>query len=161
MPSKFVSALDKKLDARPDRIDLRDREYAPVVVSLPPRFPKDEDVRKLLPAYVGAGLVLSQGREGACTGFGLACVVNYLLWRRAQSAAGRARKIEPVSTRMLYHLARFYDEWPGEDYDGSSCRGALKAWNKHGVCSETLWPYRSSNGSVRFIKPKSGWETDA
>lgn len=161
MPSKFVAALDKKLDARPDRIDLRDREYAPAVVSLPPRFPRDEDIRKLLPAYVGAGLVLSQGREGACTGFGLACVVNYLLWRRAQSAGARARKIEPVSTRMLYHLARFYDEWPGEDYDGSSCRGALKAWNKHGVCSEALWPYRTSNGSVRFIKPKSGWEADA
>jgi len=161
MPSKFVTVLGKKLDARPDRIDLRDREYAPTVVSLPPRFPDDVTVQKLLPAYVGAGLVLSQGREGACTGFGLACVVNYLLWRRAQSVGGRARKIEPVSMRMLYHLARFYDEWPGEDYDGSSCRGALKAWNKHGVCSDALWPYRSRNGRVMFIKPKAGWETDA
>src|SRR4029450_13530839 len=84
MPSKFVTALGKKLDARPDRIDLRDPEYTPAVVSLPPRFPDDATVRKLLPAYVGAGLVLSQGQEGACTGFGLACVVNYLLWRRVQ-----------------------------------------------------------------------------
>ena len=62
---------------------------------------------------------------------------------------------------MLYHLARFYDEWPGEDYDGSSCRGALKAWNKHGVCSDALWPYKTKDGRVRFIKPKPGWDLDA
>ncbi len=162
MPSKFVDALGKRLDARPDRIDLRDREYAPTVVSLPPRFPDDEAVRKLLPAYVGADLVLSQGNEGACTGFGLACVVNYLFWRLAQMPRATGIKtIERVSTRMLYHLARFYDEWPGEDYDGSSCRGALKAWNKHGVCSEALWPYRSRNGRAMFIKPRQGWEADA
>ncbi len=162
MPSKFVASLGKRLDARPDRIDLRDREYAPAVISLPPRFPDDDTVCKLLPAYLGSGLVLSQGDEGACTGFGLACVVNYLLWRDAQMPGmTRIRKIERVSTRMLYHLARFYDEWPGEDYDGSSCRGALKAWNKHGACSEALWPYRTRNDRVMFIKPKQGWEADA
>ena len=162
MPSKFVQALGKRLDARPDRLDLRDREFAPPVASLPARFPDDATVRTLLSAYVRAGLILSQGNEGACTGFGLACVVNYLFWRRAQdSAPTRGKKVECVSTRMLYHLARFYDEWPGEDYDGSSCRGALKAWNKHGVCSEALWPYRDRGGKVTFIKPKAGWDADA
>jgi hypothetical protein len=163
MPSKFVPALNKRLDARPDRIDLRDREYAPPVVSLPPRFPDDASIKQLLPAFVRAGLILSQGDEGACTGFGLACVVNYLFWRKAHAAAPprAAKKIEQVSTRMLYHLARFYDEWPGEDYDGSSCRGALKAWNKHGVCSEQFWPYRDRRGRVAFVKPRSGWEVDA
>ncbi|HEY6599636.1 MAG TPA: C1 family peptidase, partial [Pseudomonadales bacterium] len=155
-------SLGKTLDARPDRLDLRDREFAPLVVSLPARFPDDATVRTLLPAYVRAGLILSQGNEGACTGFGLACVVNYLFWRKAL-ASGHAKKtkVEHVSTRMLYHLARFYDEWPGEDYDGSSCRGALKGWNKHGVCAESLWPYRDSRGHVRFINPKTGWDTDA
>ncbi len=116
----------------------------------------------LLPAYVRAGLILSQGNAGACTGFGLACVVNYLFWRAEQDKPARQRKkFVTVSTRMLYHLARFYDEWPGEDYEGSSCRGALKAWNKHGVCSEALWPYRIQDGRVSFIKPKTGWDTDA
>ena len=162
MPSKFIKALGQRLDARPDRIDLRDREFAPPVVSLPARFPDDATVRKLLPAYVRAGLILSQGNEGACTGFGLACVVNYLFWRAEQDKPAKARKkIVTVSTRMLYHLARFYDEWPGEDYDGSSCRGALKAWNKHGVCSDALWPYKTKDDRVRFIKPKPGWDLDA
>jgi hypothetical protein len=44
---------------------------------------------------------------------------------------------------MFYEMARRYDEWPGEDYDGSSARGAMKGWHKHGVCSERLWPYRA------------------
>ena len=51
----------------------------------------------------------------------------------------RTRKVVPdreaVSPRMLYDMARRYDEWPGENYDGSSARGAMKGWHKHGVCS--------------------------
>ena len=54
---------------------------------------------------------------------------------------------------MLYHLARFYDEWPGEDYDGSSCRGALKALAQARRVPEDLWPYRDAAGHVRFMKP--------
>ena len=41
---------------------------------------------------------------------------------------------------MLYELARRYDEWPGEKYEGSSARGAMKGWERHGVCKRELWP---------------------
>jgi hypothetical protein len=160
MPAKFVKNIGRTLDARPDRLDLRDREFTPSVVCLPQRWPDDGAIRKLVPQYCKSGLVLDQGQEGACTGFGLACVINYLHWRT--DIQNRARKKhQPVSPRMLYHLARFYDEWPGEDYDGSSCRGALKAWHKHGVCTETLWPYRDKKGAVRFLAPLEGWAEDA
>jgi pimeloyl-ACP methyl ester carboxylesterase len=165
MPAKLVKSIGRTLDARPDRLDLRDREFMPSVVSLPDQWPNDAAIHRLLPSYCKAGLILDQGSEGACTGFGLACVVNYLSWRvqLANGNAGgkRAKKQEPVSPRMLYHLARFYDEWPGEDYKGSSCRGALKAWHKHGVCTDHLWPYRNAAGDVRFVKPDSQWAQDA
>jgi hypothetical protein len=62
---------------------------------------------------------------------------------------------------MIYHLARKYDEWPGEDYDGSSCRGAMKGWFHHGVCSDALWPYRDADGFVRFLPPDPRWTADA
>jgi hypothetical protein len=75
-------------------------------------------IDEALPAYRQDGMILDQGTEGACTGFGLAAVVNYLLWTAARSR--RDRMPAKVSTRMLFHLARFYDEWPGEDYQGSS-----------------------------------------
>lgn len=161
MPGKFVKSIGRTLDARPDRLDLRDREFTPNVVSLPEQWPDDATIRKLLPRYCKSGLVLDQGEEGACTGFGLACVVNYLHWRVGLANGSGRAKPRPVSPRMLFHLARFYDEWPGEDYDGSSCRGALKAWHKHGVCTEDLWPYRDQAGRVRFVKPQDTWAEDA
>ncbi|HEY9109042.1 MAG TPA: C1 family peptidase [Roseateles sp.] len=152
-----------KLDARPDRLDLRDLVYRSPLRSLPPRWPLDSDLKKLLPAYVKAGRILNQGNEGACTGFGLACVTNYLYWlRHLGTKPLRAKLPELVSPRMFYELAKLYDEWPGQDYEGSSCRGALKGWHKHGVCSETLWPYpldRDGNGV--FARPNGGWDDDA
>jgi len=163
MPTRKSATLGRTLDARPDRLDLRDRPYLPPVASLPPAHPADRDIARFLPAYVKAGLILDQKGDGACTGFGLACVIHYLFWRRTiQPGRGRRRPVtDRVSTRMLYHLARFYDEWAGEDYDGSSCRGALKAWHKHGVCTETLWPYLDARRRARFVSPKPGWDLDA
>ncbi|MEZ6021649.1 MAG: C1 family peptidase [Planctomycetota bacterium] len=38
--------------------------------------------------------------------------------------------------------ANRHDRWPGQAYEGSSVRGAIKGWHKHGVCQETEWPYR-------------------
>jgi len=156
------------LDARPDRIDLRDRPYQPPLRNLEPRFPVDDIVADFFPLYAEHGMVLDQGSEGACTGFGLAAMINYLFWRRDLEnhlqAGNTTDTFAPparVSTRMLYHLARFYDEWPGEDYEGSSCRGAIKAWHRHGVCAETLWPYRNARGKAVFVPPAQGWDNDA
>ena len=132
------------LTVRKDPIDLRDCHYAPPPVSLYEAFPTDADVKALLPIYTRAGLILDQGQEGACTGFGLACVVNYLRWRKA----GMPKSMESVSPRMLYNFARRYDEYAGEDYDGSSCRGALKGWFNHGVCLEPDWPYEEARASA-------------
>lgn len=114
--------IGKTLDAFPDRIDLQDWQYRPTLQALP-----DEIVNcSLVPE------ILDQKNEGACTGFALAAVINYLL---------QQRKIRRrVSPRMLYELARRYDEWPGEDYSGSSARGAMKGWDRHGVCTQELWP---------------------
>ncbi len=158
-----------RLDARPDRLDLRDREYRPPLVSLAPEYPRPADLQRLLPLYRTSEMVLNQGSEGACTGFGLAACINYLFWRRDLLEGGEDGKFEPgeqptpkVSTRMLYHLARFYDEWPGENYDGSSCRGAIKAWFKHGVCREDYWPYyHPVTRRAEFVPPTPGWELDA
>ena len=99
MPAKFVKSIGRTLDARPDRLDLRDREFTPNVVSLPQQWPDDATIRKLVPRYCKAGLVLDQGSEGACTGFGLACVVNYLHWRVALADQQRAHAAFDRSAR--------------------------------------------------------------
>lgn len=153
-------ATSRTFDARPDRLDLRDLPYRAPLRSLPPRFPSDLEIEKFLPGYVAAGLVLDQGSEGACTGFGLAGVANYLFWVR-HVQGGATAPFLPVSPRMLYELARRYDEWPGIDYEGSSCRGALKGWNKHGVCSEAAWPYVLKDGKAVYQRPDACWQADA
>ena len=150
---------NRTLDARPDRVDLRDRPYQPRLRSLPLQYPAPVDIARYLARYQQDQMILDQGSEGACTGFGLAGVVNYLRWKLAVDAGEKAP--EKVSERMLYHLARFYDEWPGEDYEGSSCRGAMKGWQRHGVCAESFWQYRDAQGNVAFVRPGSGWDADA
>jgi hypothetical protein len=159
---------DMVLDARPDRLDLRDREYRPHLRSLPPQFPNQKDIENFLPSYKKNGLILNQGKEGACTGFGLAATINYLIWRDEIDSQWVNEdfdidtvdiKSRLVSERMLYHMARVYDEWEGEDYSGSSCRGAMKGWHRHGVCKKSLWEYDISG---KFLPPiDDTWAKDA
>ncbi len=134
--------VTRKLNARPDTLDFRDRMFETSLVEVPTHIPLADYLAWRIP-------VLDQGDEGACTGFGLATVANFLLQRR---------KVVPdkaqVSPRMLYEMARRYDEWPGEKYSGSSARGAMKGWQKHGVCSEDEWKYE-------YQAPKPGGLTDA
>lgn len=124
------SPVKRILDARRDTLDFRDQMFIPTLIEVPVGIPLKDYLEYKVP-------VLDQGSEGACTGFGLATVANYLL---------RRRKVVPeqvsVSPRMFYELARRYDEWPGEAYSGSSARGAMKGWHKHGVCTEDAWKYK-------------------
>lgn len=129
-PALRIKAAGKTrpLTARPDGVDFRDRMYVPTLVEVP--------VRRELATYRKLRVpILDQGQEGACTGFGLATVAHYLLRMRHHVPDKGA-----VSPHMLYDLARRYDEWAGVDYEGSSCRGAMKGWHKHGVCAGSLWP---------------------
>ena len=130
MPSKTMFASNRTFDARPDRIDFRDLPYRARLVSLPDKYPSDALIAEWFPLYRKAQMVLDQGEEGSCTGFGLAGVVNYLRWELANLQAQESKKkravlAERISARMLYQNARLYDEWKGEDYEGSSCRGAM------------------------------------
>ena len=124
----------RKRDTRKDPPDLRDRLFQPAPVLLPDVWPSEADVHGNLQNY--RALVLDQGNDFSCTGYGLACVINFARWQKAGYAPG----LPSVSARMLYNYARRYDEYAGEDYDGSSCRGALKGWFNHGVCLEKDWP---------------------
>ena len=124
----------RTFDARPDTRDFRDLMFVPTLVEVPTTIPLDDYIAYEVP-------VLDQGHEGACTGFGLATVANYLLVRR-RIVSDR----NPVSPRMFYELARRYDEWPGENYEGSSARGAMKGWHRHGVCAEEDYPRKLEPG---------------
>jgi len=137
MAKKKVSKLGKfELTARADVPDFRDYIYEPALIHLKSSLRKP-----------GALNIRNQGTEGACTGFGLAAAIDILLRQGGDETA--------VSTRMLYDMARRYDEWQGEDYEGSSCRGAIKGWYNMGVCQESLYPYdakKAGNFTIEAAK---------
>lgn len=132
MPASKKSAPKRTFDARPDTVDFRDLMFVPTLVEVP----KERSLATFVKLTRNKPIILNQGQEGACTGFGLAAVCNYLTSAR-QVYSDKV----PVSARMFYEMAKRYDEWRGTDYDGSSARGAMKGWHRHGVCAEKLWPH--------------------
>jgi hypothetical protein len=125
MATKKKKTPDKKArrsTVKIDPIDLRDRRYMPSVHTMPPAYKNpDRDIP-----------VLHQKETSACTGFALASVVHWL-----QAASGSFERVSPF---MIYSMARRYDEFPGSVADeGSSLRGALKGWSRHGICHDKLW----------------------
>lgn len=146
---KFARAANgsrlRTLDVRADDSDARDYIFQPSLTLLPHE--------KRPPVGIP---VLDQGQEGACVGFALATVINVSLRARRtlQGTSRRSSIFDQVSARMLYEVAKRYDEWKGEHYDGTSPRGAMKGWHHHGVASEQVW---SSKGK----RTQGGqWVTD-
>ena len=133
-------------NVRPDSVDLRDWEYQPPVAFAPDNVCYPHDVRP----------IRDQGLTSACTGYALAVVIEYLLARAH-------RHVEPISPHMLYSMARRYDEWAENDDggpeadSGSSLRGALKGWLRHGASAHRLWP----RTDMPRPAAREDWWTDA
>lgn len=76
---------------------------------------------------------LDQGSEGACTGFAV-----------TQEAAARPCVVPNLTNkiaRQVYNRAKQLDEWPGEDYEGSSVLGAIKAGTERCWYREYRWAF--------------------
>jgi hypothetical protein len=129
---------------RPDPVDLRDWLYRPTISLAPPPV--------LLPRLPRP--IRNQGSTSACTGFALATTVEYLLARSD-------RPVEDVSGFMLYSMARRYDEWTDNDAsdEGSSLRGALKGWSRHGASTLKLW--KTMGMPKATTDPATDWWLDA
>lgn len=104
---------DKRLNRLPEK-DEASREF-PVTRLLrtmgAPRVPKSK--------MWSLNLWLDQGEEGACTGFS-----------RAHNMASTPRALKGVTEALahqIYQRAKVLDDYSGEDYEGSSVIGAVKA----------------------------------
>jgi hypothetical protein len=155
-PSKSVKSAKKQKAALPkflrnvvpDSIDLRDRPYIPSIMVIP---------AEVLAPKVKIP-VLNQRDTNACTGFALASVIYHL------HLVAKRKPSDEVSPFMLYSMARRYDEFPGspEADTGSSLRGAMKGWYKHGACAASLWPAYDMPGPVDETTDAShDWWLDA
>jgi Papain family cysteine protease len=134
----------RKLNVRPDSPDFRDLPFRPNIALAPQP--------ELFPEYLLG--IKDQNDTSACTGFSLSLVVEYLLRKAHRETA------PTISPYMLYSMARRYDEFPGSRDEGSSLRGALKGWHKHGACADSLWK-TGINMPKAPKKPQDDWWLDA
>lgn len=105
-------------------------------------FPIRELLKVLKPrSYTwSCSITLDQGNTSACTGFSV-----------AQEAAARPVVIPNITNNMaqtLYKRAKELDEWPGENYDGSSVLAAIKAGQEKGWYKEYRWAFSENDLSL-------------
>jgi len=125
--------IERVLDWRPV-YDKRSKRYA---------------IRSMLPEVQNktftlwkTGEILDQGSEGACVGFGwtaeaLAGPVQVDL----SKIDGSVPKSPESFARHVYYEAKKIDEWPGEEYSGTSVLAGAKVLSRLGILHEYRWAF--------------------
>lgn len=125
-----MSQRDPRLDRR-IQFDERSRSF-PVRATL-----TAEQIRKPRSYTWSCGIQLDQGTEGACVGFSI-----------AHEIAARpvvVKSADDALARQIYYRARQIDEWPGENYEGTSILAGVKAAQEAGYFGEYRWCFSLSD----------------
>lgn len=88
------------------------------------------------------GTVLDQGSEGACVGFAW---TNELLASPAQPEEQPDAALGNAVAVSYYRRARVVDEWPGEDYEGTSVLAGAKMVLQDGFISQYRWCFNTED----------------
>lgn len=95
--------------------------------------------------YYRAGQILDQGQTPTCVGHA---------WRQWLSSAPIMSKFGPDPFR-IYAEAQRLDEWPGEEYEGTSVRAGVKYLQSAGHVATYFWAFEA--GTVRdFLTNREG-----
>lgn len=118
-----VITYDPRLD-RIEQFDERSRNF-PIRELLPPKNPR---------SYTWSCYAyLDQGSEGACVGFS---------WSHELAARPKVvLSMNNAGARALYKEAQLHDEWPGENYSGTSVIAAAKVLKSRGKILEYRWGF--------------------
>jgi hypothetical protein len=91
------------------------------------------------------GLMLDQGEEGACVGHGVTYAVC--------SSPNRVKLPNPQATAFgMYYGSRRIDEWPGEDYDGTSVNAGMKLAREIGLINDWYWVYNADEMATAILE---------
>jgi Papain family cysteine protease len=111
---------DRKLDRVYEHDERSLRDYPIRKLALDPPMTKSWDV----------DVWLDQGNDGACVGFGFAHELNAYPDRI------------PCDTSCafdIYHTSQRIDDWPGEDYEGTSVLAGAKTLTSDGYYTNYFW----------------------
>jgi len=113
-------------DHRLDRLiqfDERSRDY-PVMATISAKKPRSYHWR--------CEQTLDQGREGACVGFA---------WTHELVARPREMRLSDAYAIEVYKEAQKIDQWPGEDYSGTSVIAGVQILQQRGLIGEYRWAF--------------------
>jgi hypothetical protein len=122
------SILERKLDWRPS-FDERSKSYG--IRSLIGPTPDRRESK-----FWQEGTVLDQGSEGACVGFGW---LGELLAEPESPEEQPSQEFGNRLAQLFYKKAQKVDEWPGEEYSGTSVLAGAKIMKEYGYISEYRW----------------------
>ncbi|MBC7088662.1 MAG: hypothetical protein H5T96_09405 [Tissierellales bacterium] len=81
----------------------------------------------------------NQGQTSQCVAY------SWCHWLAAgpktQPAARALRNGAPADPANIYHMAQQVDEWPGDNYDGTSVRAGAKVLKSHGYIDSYYWAW--------------------
>jgi hypothetical protein len=117
----------KVLNVPETPIDERDWELKPEMIANSGDVNAQEFSRRYLTPPVK-----NQGRIGSCVGHSGRVVYGDTL-----DFDGK----EP-SAMWIYKKGKIHDPFPGEDYSGTTIKGACRGLLKEGCCEEKFWPYK-------------------
>lgn len=78
----------------------------------------------------------NQGSTPQCVAYAMLHLLEDGPWTKRPYTPGAGPIINPA---LVYREAQKRDEWPGENYDGTSARGACKYLLERGVITEYRW----------------------
>jgi hypothetical protein len=128
---KKILYKNKVLDVPETPVDERDWELKPEMVASGDINASEFSRRNKTPE------VKNQGSIGSCVGHSGRVVYGDTL-----DFAGK----EP-SAMWIYKKGKIYDPFPGEDYSGTTIKGACRGLVKEGCCEEKFWPYKSDENA--------------
>ena len=139
--NRFSQSAEGKAELGPLKIQLGTPVLPPQYRSQAPKLPKET-----IDLSSNIGRIGDTGPEGTTVGFALAYAIQ-------SAAAAKGQRGLEASPRGIYVLAKKYDEFPGEDYEGTSLLGALQGAKDIGVYSASDWPYSSKALPRSSAKP--------
>ncbi len=146
--TRMLADFEKEMEGNRKEVAQRREEYMKMTMVAPEYRSASASAAGpalLLDLRDAMGAIRNQGSEGTTIGFSVA----YALQAAIKSKFNR--KVT-ISARGLFVTARKFDEWPGEDYEGSSVVGGLKGAQQVGAWLESQWPY-AGPAPAASVKP--------
>lgn len=115
---------DQKWYGRLYSVDERDHKFL---------LPRREEALAITSRYwtMGRGMPLDQGPTPQCVAYAGMGYLN----------TSPVRNVPPFSPAELYHQCQLVDEWPGENYDGTSVRALFKVLTTKGYIDGYQWAF--------------------